>query len=89
MRHISVAGVPAATPSHQVARCLAGRRPNASPPAKEAGIRSWLRTTMRQPDARVDELIAGWATEADARGLSRRDGAFWSQARPWLEERSN
>jgi hypothetical protein len=56
--------------------------------AKEAGTRLWLRTTMQQPDARVDELLAAWAIEADARGLARHNRAFWDDARPWLEERS-
>jgi hypothetical protein len=44
--------------------------------------------SLRQPEARVDELLAAWAIEAEQRGLSRLDSAYWDQARPWLEERA-
>jgi hypothetical protein len=56
--------------------------------AWEAGTHSWLRMTLRQPDARVDQLLAGWAVEAEKRGLRRLDSAYWDEARPWLADRA-
>jgi len=44
--------------------------------------------TLRQPDHRIDDLLAGWAIEAEPRGLRRLEAAYWDEARPWLEERS-
>jgi hypothetical protein len=44
--------------------------------------------TLRQPDARVDQLLAGWAMEAEKRGLRRLDSAYWDEARPWLADRA-
>jgi hypothetical protein len=52
--------------------------------AREAGIRNWLRDARQV--AHVDDLLAAWADEAAARGLTRFDRRYWDEARPWLEE---
>jgi len=33
-------------------------------------------------------LLAGWAMEAEKRGLRRLDSAYGDEARPWLADRA-
>jgi hypothetical protein len=52
--------------------------------AKRAG--TVARYTSRVGAERAERLMAGWETEADARGLVRGQTPFWSDANAWFQE---
>jgi hypothetical protein len=55
--------------------------------AKLAGLRRRIVDGWRQSEAAADELLLEWEQEASARGINRREPAYWDQAARWIEDR--
>jgi hypothetical protein len=52
--------------------------------AQRSGLRNRLRDQWRISELKVDELLAEWEAEAEARDMPRVSQGYWTAAEDWL-----